>query len=135
MLDHPAHTAAEAAANQGCEVGQIVKSIVFERADDQSLVLVLVSGAHNAGMALLKAYFGCKLIPAKPDKIRQQTGFAIGGVSPIGHKFDIPTYMDRTLLDFETVWAAAGLPTTVFSVAPETLRQAANATVLDVKVQ
>lgn len=134
ILELPAstRTAQEAANACKCEVAQIVKSMIFERADDTSLVLILVSGAHNADMEKLKALFGCKLQRADPKKIRTQTGFAIGGISPIGHLNPIPTFLDKTLLDFDMVWAAAGKPNAVFSVAPVQLFQSTGATEIDV---
>ncbi len=131
-LPQSTRTADEAATACKCEVGQIVKSMIFERSDNGTLVLILVSGAHNADMAHLKDYFGCKLQRADPKKIREETGFAIGGISPLGHLNPIPTFVDKTLLSFEIVWAAAGKPNAVFSVAPTLLVQAIGATQIDV---
>ena len=131
-LPDSTRTAAEAASACKCAVAQIVKSMIFERTDDNSLVLVLVSGAHNADMARLKDFFGCPLQRADPRKIRTETGFAIGGVSPIGHLSPIKVLMDKTLLDHEIVWAAAGKPNAVFSVDPEKLAKATGAQIVDV---
>lgn len=131
-LPDSTRTAEEAATACQCEVSQIIKSMVFERKDDESLVLILVSGAHNADMSRLKNYFGCKLQRADPRKIREVTGFAIGGISPIGHLNPIPTFVDKTLLGFDVVWAAAGKPNAVFSVGPLDLFQAIGATQIDV---
>ncbi|HHS83059.1 MAG TPA: YbaK/EbsC family protein [Devosia sp.] len=131
-LEQSTRTAKEAADACGCPVSAIVKSMVFERADDGSLVLVLVSGAHNADLKKLKALFGCKLRPARPEKVREQTGFAIGGVAPVGHVNPIPVYMDEILLNHERVWAAAGQPNALFEVAPETLRDKTGARIIQV---
>jgi prolyl-tRNA editing enzyme YbaK/EbsC (Cys-tRNA(Pro) deacylase) len=131
-LPDSTRTAEEAATACQCDVAQIVKSMIFERSDNKSLVLILVSGAHNADMGRLKDYFGCKLQRADPKKIREVTGFAIGGISPIGHLTPIPTFVDKTLLGFDIVWAAAGKPNAVFRVAPMDLFQAMGATQIDV---
>ena len=128
-MDQPTRTAEEAAAAAGCEVAQIVKSLIFERGDNNSLVLVLVSGAHNADMTKLHSIVGADLQRADPRKIREVTGFAIGGVSPIGHLTKLPIYMDETLLDHKTIWAAAGKPNAVFKVDSQSLQQAIQARV------
>lgn len=131
-LPNSTRTAEEAANACKCDVAQIVKSMIFQREDDMSLVLILVSGAHNANMARLEAYFGCKLQRADPKKIREETGFAIGGISPLGHLNPIPTFVDKTLLNFDIIWAAAGKPNAVFNVSPPHLVQAIGATGIDV---
>lgn len=131
-LSTSTRTAQEAADACKCEVAQIVKSMIFERADDNSLVLILVSGVHNADMGKLREFFGCKLQRADPKKIRTQTGFAIGGISPIGHLNPIPTFLDKTLLNFDVVWAAAGKPNAVFSSPPMQLYQSIGATEIEV---
>ena len=131
-MDQSTRTAQEAADAAGCSVAQIVKSLIFERADDATLVLVLVSGAHNANMDVLKRHAGADLVRADPRKIREQTGFAIGGVAPIGHLIDLPVLMDETLLKHATVWAAAGKPNAVFEVKPGRLSDAVGAVVVSV---
>ncbi len=128
----PTRTAQEAALACQCALAQIVKSMVFVRADDETLMLILVSGAHNADLKFLRKWFGCKLVPAPPDRVREQTGFAVGGVSPVGHLAPIPVFMDRALLEFDHVWAAAGQPNAVFRVDPARLREAVGAKVIDV---
>lgn len=132
-MEQSTRTAQEAADAVGCAVAQIVKSMIFERKDNQELVLVLVSGAHNADMKLLAEHFGTKLDRADPRKIREQTGFAIGGVSAIGHLIDIPVVMDETLLTLETVWVAAGKPNALFSVNTKHLAGAVKA--VSIKIQ
>jgi len=130
IMPDTTRTAEDAAKACGCEVGQIIKSLIFEREDNQALVLVLVSGANNADLDKLKTHFGTKLNRADPRKVRDETGFAIGGVAPIGHLIDLETVLDEDLLQFETVWAAAGKPNSVFRVAPQTLADAIKCSVI-----
>jgi len=128
-------TAADAARAVGCSVGQIVKSLVFV-ADEQP-ILVLVSGADRADLDLLSAVLGiAESSPSSPirrataDEARDATGFAIGGIPPIGHARALPVLIDEGLLRHEVVWAAAGLPDAVFAVAPDDLARAARARVV-----
>lgn len=114
-------SAAEAAAACGCDVGQIVKSLIFEGASSGALKLVLLSGAHELDMARCEAVFGEALQRADPKRVRAETGFAIGGVSPVGHLAPIETWMDESLLGYAEVWAAAGAPNAVFCVDPARL--------------
>jgi len=130
IMPDTTRTAEDAAKVCGCEVGQIIKSLIFEREDNQALVLVLVSGANNADPKKLKAHFGTKLNRADPRKVRDETGFAIGGVAPIGHLIDLETVTDEDLLQYETVWAAAGKPNSVFRIAPQTLVDAITCSVI-----
>lgn len=120
-------TAQDAASACGCKVAQIVKSLIFERHDDQSLVLLLIAGHNQADMALASDLLGTPLDRADPKKVRNETGFAIGGVAPLGHLCAIPVYMDPDLLQFDQVWAAAGAPNAVFPVDPKRLLEAIGA--------
>ncbi|MEA2256140.1 MAG: hypothetical protein QOG35_2185 [Solirubrobacteraceae bacterium] len=106
-------TAADAAAAIGCEVGQICKSLVFRRGDDP--LLIVASGANRVD----EARFGA--VKADAAFVREHTGFAIGGVPPFGHARRIETVVDEDLLRHETVWAAAGTPSSVFPLAPADL--------------
>jgi prolyl-tRNA editing enzyme YbaK/EbsC (Cys-tRNA(Pro) deacylase) len=125
------HTAEEAAAAVGAELGQIVKSLVFVAAtEDGSLdpILCLVSGPNRVDLARLAA------VTSEPDvrrasanEARELTGFSIGGIPPIGHGRPVRVVMDPDLGRFQTVWAAAGTPTSVFPVPPATLRMLSNA--------
>ena len=108
-------TAAEAATAVGVEVGQIVKSLVF--VDPEGPLLCLCAGDRRVDTAKL----GAQVRQAKGDEVREATGFAIGGVPPIGHDRPVRTVVDKSLRRFETVWCAAGTPHAVFSVATETL--------------
>lgn len=108
-----ARTAAQAAAAIGCEVGQIVKSLVFVRGDDP--VVVLCAGDRRV------AAHRFDLSPASAEQARAATGFAIGGIPPLGYDRPLETIMDESLLRFATVWAAGGTPDTVFPVTPQSL--------------
>jgi prolyl-tRNA editing enzyme YbaK/EbsC (Cys-tRNA(Pro) deacylase) len=106
-------TAEEAAATAGCELGQIVKSLVFVDADGP--VLVLCAGDRRVDAA------GLGVRRAKPEQVREATGFAIGGVPPLGHPQPLRTLVDASLRRFATVWCAAGTPNAVFEVATDDL--------------
>jgi prolyl-tRNA editing enzyme YbaK/EbsC (Cys-tRNA(Pro) deacylase) len=125
-------TAQDAANQCGCAVGQIVKSLIFEGATSGRLVLFLVSGDRQLDLAKSAALVGEGLKRADPRRIRDETGFAIGGVSPIGHKVAIAAYADQTLLEHDVVWAAAGAHDAVFSSEPRALITAAGATAQDI---
>lgn len=125
-------TAEEAAAAVGADVGQIVKSLVF--LSDGQPILALVSGANRLDTAKLAHITGAKITRADADTVRAATGYAIGGVPPIGLATPLPVYYDRDLLQYAEVWAAAGTPNTVFSTAPETLARITDAQVVDLAV-
>ena len=108
-------TAAEAAAACGCDVAQIVKSLIFKGGESGALKLLLVSGANQVDLEKAAALVGEPLERADPKEVREITGFAIGGVSPLGHMSPVETWMDETLLGFGTVWAAAGAPNAALS--------------------
>jgi len=123
-------TAEDAARAVGCQVGQIVKSLVFLA--DGRPVVALVSGADRLDTDRLAATLAVSRVErADGDTVRAATGYAIGGVPPFGHARSLPVLMDRALLAHETVWAAAGRPDAVFAVGPEALRRASGARVAD----
>ncbi len=122
-------TAEEAAAAVGASVGQIVKSLVFLAGGRP--VLALVSGANRLDTAKLAQIAGAKISRADADTVRAATGYAIGGVPPVGLATPLPVYCDRDLTQYSEVWAAAGTPHTVFSIAPETLARITNSQVVD----
>ncbi len=125
-------TAADAARAVGCEVGQIVKSLVFMA--DARPVVALVSGANRVHLGRLATAVGAtEARRADGDEARAATGFAIGGVPPFGHASHVAVVIDRDLLAFDRVWAAAGLPDAVFAIAPDDLLRASGGTVADVK--
>lgn len=111
-------TAAEAAAAAGCEIDQIVKSIIFRGEADGRAVLFLTAGGNQVDAAKASAVAGEALGKADAALIRAQTGFAIGGVSPVGHLTPIRAFFDPRLLDFAEVWAAAGTPNHIFAAHP-----------------
>ena len=127
------HTAADAAAAVGAELGQIVKSLVFVAPDEDGVlepILCLVSGPNRVDLARLAAVIGSQEIRrASAREANELTGFVIGGIPPIGHSRPIRVIMDPDLGRFRTVWAAAGIDNAVFPVPPATLRTLANATV------
>lgn len=125
VLPDSTRTAAEAAAAVGCEVGQIVKSLVFVRGEEP--VMVLCAGDRRVAADRLG------LRAATADEARAATGFAIGGVPPLGHDRELETLLDESLRRFQTVWCAAGTPHAVFEVETEALVSALrSASVLDV---
>lgn len=126
-------TAQEAADAAGCDVSQIVKSLIFENTSTRKLNLMLVSGAHNAEMNYISDTYDLSFERCEVRRVRDETGFAIGGVAPIGHLNPIAVYMDRTLLEHNEVWAAAGRPDSVFSVNPQALATAIQAELIDVR--
>lgn len=126
-MGEPTRTAEEAAAQCGCGVAQIVKSLVFQGETSGRLYLFLVSGVNQLDLAKAAALAGEPLKRADPRYIRDETGFAIGGVSPIGHRIAIPAFADETLLGFDRVWAAAGAHDAVFAAEPKALVAAAKA--------
>jgi len=126
-------TAPDAARAVGCEIGQIVKSLVFMAAGRP--VLALVSGGNRLDESRLAAIAGEPVTKADAEVARNATGYAIGGVPPFGHATDVPVYMDRDLLAFPVVWAAAGRPDSVFEIDPARLRELSKAEVIDLKTR
>ncbi len=123
-------TAAQAAEAVGCDVEQIVKSLIFEV--DGEVVLALTSGANTVATdALAAAAGGSSCGRANPDQVRATTGYAIGGVPPIGHDNTVRSWIDPHLLTLPTVWAAAGTPRHVFEIDPHELVRLSGATVVD----
>lgn len=144
-LGHPIHvlefaattrTAAEAAAAIGCEVGAIAKSIIFMTKERRLPVLVIASGPVRVNERLVAAALagplaGDRLVKADADFVRQNTGFAIGGVPPLGHAVAPLTVFDRSLLAFPVVYAAAGTANSVFPIAPALLAELSKARMVD----
>lgn len=125
-------TARDAAARVGCDVAQIVKSLVFAAGPDP--LLFLVSGANRIDPERAARAAGvASLDKADADAVKEATGFSIGATPPFGHVQDLATYIDEDLMAFDRVWAAAGRPDAVFEVEPRTLARAARATVCALK--
>lgn len=120
-------TAEEAAAAVGCAVDQIAKSIIFRGETTGHVVLFLTAGGNRVDPAKASAVSGQALARADADLIRAETGFAIGGVAPVGHLAPVRAFWDPRLDDFDLVWAAAGTPRHVFAAAPADLCRAAGA--------
>ena len=116
-------TAAEAAAAAGCGIDQIVKSIIFKGLESGHVKLFLTAGGNQVDTARASALAGEPLGKADAALIRAETGFAIGGVAPVGHLTALPVWIDPRLFDFATVWAAAGTPRHIFAIAPPTLER------------
>jgi prolyl-tRNA editing enzyme YbaK/EbsC (Cys-tRNA(Pro) deacylase) len=114
-------TAAEAAQAVGCQVGQIVKSLVFMGQHSQRPILVIASGANRVNESRIEGLIGEPLGKADAEFVRLQTGYAIGGVPPVGHSQPLETYIDQDLLRYSRVWAAAGTPHAVFELDPADL--------------
>ena len=119
-------TAAQAAAAAGCQIDQIVKSILFQGASGQ-LHLFLTPGGAQISPVAASALAREPLGRADADTVRAVTGFAIGGVAPLGHLTPLPVWMDPALMAFDVVWAAAGTPRHIFAIAPQALCRAAGA--------
>ncbi len=132
VIEYPdgTRTAQDAAAAVGCEVGQIVKSLIFSV--DGELVLALTSGSNRVDTdALTAAAGGSSCDRADADQVREVTGFAIGGVPPFGHVSAVRSFFDPALLTYESVWAAAGTPRHVFEITPQRLLEMTGATPTD----
>lgn len=131
-LPDSTRTAQDAAQALGCDVAQITKSLVFRIVECDQPILVLVSGPDRVDVAKLSRIVDGDIERARVSFVRDRTGFAIGGVPPLGHDQPLPTYMDRGLLAHELVWAAAGNPHAVFSASPTELCRAADAQIVSV---
>ena len=116
-------TAQEAADRAGCQLGQIVKSLIFRGNSSGKPILVLTSGANRVDEKRIEVYAGEPIGRAEADFVREVTGFAIGGVPPLGHAQRMETYLDEDLLLYETIWAAAGTPNAIFELSPVQLQE------------
>jgi Cys-tRNA(Pro) deacylase len=127
-FEYETRTAVEAAEAVGCELGAIVKSLVFLA--ENGPVLLLVSGSNRVDLARAAVEVGVpKLHKADANEAREATGFSIGATPPFGHARKLPVYMDEDLLSYPEVWAAGGRPDTVFPLAPKELANATGAKV------
>ena len=125
-------TAQEAAQAIGCDVAQIVKSLIFRTRETGKPILVLASGPNRVNEVIFTKRVGEAIERASADFVRDVTGFAIGGIPPIGHRQQIETYIDADLLKFPEVWAAAGTPHAVFSLNSADLESATNGKIISV---
>jgi prolyl-tRNA editing enzyme YbaK/EbsC (Cys-tRNA(Pro) deacylase) len=120
-LPSSTRTAVEAAQAVGCQVGQIVKSLVFRAAHSDRPVLVVASGANRVNEARLGDLLGEPIAKADADYVRLRTGFAIGGVPPLAHAEPLTIFIDQDLMQYAEIWAAAGTPHAVFCLTPAQL--------------
>lgn len=134
MLPTSGKTSAEAAAGLGCSIAEIAKSIVFRRVADDAAVMVVASGANRVDERKVAAIVGA-LGRADASFVKQRTGYTIGGVCPIGHAGPTVMLIDRDLLKFDSIWAAAGHPHAVFNLTPAQLLAMTAAPVADVAQQ
>jgi prolyl-tRNA editing enzyme YbaK/EbsC (Cys-tRNA(Pro) deacylase) len=132
-LGKSARTAADAARAVGCQVDQIVKSLVFRLRDSGRALLVVTSGAHRVDEQKVATLVGEPIERADADFVRAETGFAIGGVAPLGHAKPLVTLIDEHLLQWDAIWAAAGHPNTVFRLTPDDLITMTRGRVVTVK--
>jgi prolyl-tRNA editing enzyme YbaK/EbsC (Cys-tRNA(Pro) deacylase) len=132
-MDKTTRSAQDAARAVGCEVGQIAKSLVFKGATTRQAVLVITSGSNRVDEKKLSERIGEPVLKADADFVRQQTGFAIGGVPPVGHAQPIAIFIDEDLLTYSEIWAAAGTPQAVFRLTPQELQKITNGRVIRVK--
>ena len=126
-------TAQEAADRAGCELGQIVKSLIFKGKESGKPILVLTSGANRVNEKRNSEYAGEAIGRADADFVRSVTGFAIGGVPPVGHIQEMETYLDEDFLQYQTIWAAAGTPNAIFELRTEDLQKMTNGKIAGVK--
>jgi prolyl-tRNA editing enzyme YbaK/EbsC (Cys-tRNA(Pro) deacylase) len=126
-------TSADAAAAIGCTVAQIAKSLVFRAVGSNRAVLVIASGVNRVDEKLLAEALGDRIAKADATFVRDKTGFAIGGVAPIGHSEKPLTFIDQDLLQFQEIWAAAGTPNSVFRLTPAELAAMTGGRVIAIK--
>ncbi len=134
VIELPAstRTAVEAAQAVGCDVAQIVKSLIFKAKRSEKPILVIASGANRVNEKVIEDLIGEPLGKADADFVRQQTGFVIGGVPPLGHSQPIQTFIDQDLFKFTEIWAAAGTPNAVFKLTPQSLLKMTNGQVIKI---
>ena len=135
MIEHAesTRTAQEAADQAGCQLGQIVKSLIFRGKTSGKPILVLTSGPNRVDEKRISDYAGEPIGKADADFVRSVTGFAIGGVPPLGHVEPMETYLDEDFLQFQTIWAAAGTPKAIFELKTEDLQKMTNGKIVTVK--
>jgi prolyl-tRNA editing enzyme YbaK/EbsC (Cys-tRNA(Pro) deacylase) len=132
-FDASTRTSADAAAAIGCTVAQIAKSVIFRAKGAGQPVLVIASGINRIDEKKLEAALGDKIGRADADFVRNTTGFAIGGVAPVGHTGPVRIFIDQDLDQYDEIWAAAGSPNAVFRLTPADLRRITGGTVVVIK--
>lgn len=132
ILTEATHTSQAAADFLGCDVAQIAKSVIFRAAQSGRCVLVIASGKNRVNEKLIAAALGEPLGKADAAFVREKTGFVIGGVAPVGHLEPPETFIDADLFQHAEIWAAAGMPNTLFRLTPDELKKIAPGLVLSV---
>lgn len=133
-LESTTRTASDAATSIGCQIGQIVKSLLFCTKDKREPILVLASGPNRVSEKAIQKYVGEEIVKADADLARTVTGFAIGGIPPCGHKTSIShVYIDEDLLQYEILWAAAGTPHAVFKLPAADLQRVTDGKIISIK--
>lgn len=120
-LPSACRTSAQAADALGCSIAQIAKSLIFRDTRDDSPVLIVASGVNRVDVARVEAELGVALGKANARFVKESVGFVIGGVAPVGHLVPVTTVLDPDLKQYQTIWAAAGTPETVFALSPDEL--------------
>jgi Cys-tRNA(Pro) deacylase len=133
QMQDTTRSAQDAARAVGCEVGQIVKSLVFKGKQSRQPVLVVTSGANRVNEKTIGRELAETIKMADPEFVREVTGFAIGGVPPVGHRQALKIFIDEDLLQYEEIWAAAGTPHAVFKLTPDDLKTITSGKVISVK--
>ena len=131
-LPDSTRSAEDAAQAIGCKIGQISKSLIFVTVDNGNPILVVASGPNRVDEIRVGKIVGQRIKLASPEFVLQQTGFPVGGVPPVGHKEKILTYIDRDLVQFDEIWAAAGTSHAVFRLAPQDLIRITEGNVIEV---
>ncbi len=123
VIELPAstRTALDAAQAVGCQVGQIVKSLVFRALKSDRPILVIASGSNRVNEGAIARQISEPLGKAEASFVRERTGFVIGGVPPLGHLETLETFIDQDLMQYSRIWAAAGTPNAIFELSPENL--------------
>jgi prolyl-tRNA editing enzyme YbaK/EbsC (Cys-tRNA(Pro) deacylase) len=133
LMPATTRTAKDAAAAIGCTVDQIAKSLIFKTSTTGRPILVIASGSVRVGEANIGQLVNEPIEKADADFVREKTGFAIGGVPPVGHAQAIETFLDESLAGHSEIWAAAGTPNAVFRLSPDDLKRITNGRYVSVK--
>jgi Cys-tRNA(Pro) deacylase len=132
-MENTTRSADEAAKAVGCNVGQIVKSLIFIGRQSRMPFLVVASGINRVNEKRLAKFIGERLKMPDANYVKNTTGFAIGGVPPLGHRIELETYIDEDLLKYEEIWAAAGTPNALFKLTPQDLQLMTHGQVVSIK--
>jgi prolyl-tRNA editing enzyme YbaK/EbsC (Cys-tRNA(Pro) deacylase) len=132
-MEESTRTSQEAANTVGCQVGQIAKSLVFKGEMTNNPILVIASGANRVNEKRIAGYVGEKIQKPNADYVLEKTGYAIGGIPPIGHIHKLSCFVDEDLMQYEWIWAAAGTPFAVFRLTPQQLTAITGGKMVQVK--